>query len=320
MKLHLAGAQHGTGDVISVDARAVRSGTIVVLAVCRNLADEILAHHGVGNGERLFVADVLSVIGDVVAVPNRAGKPGIGPGASARIGDGLSQSAVPVVLDLIVHVCPERIARVERARLRGIRVVLILGVLDEDLSVVGQRRGGSGDSLRFALLRGDRCYRDRRFGVRFFSIRRIARRHLIDKGARNGRSVARIARSTGITRSIGALLIGRVVRSNLGIACVRIARNSIRGSSKRRLISSGTLGIFVRESRARSKRRGHRHRDKHGNHALPKSLCILMGVIFGNAARGRAICRIATDCERFSARKEWTESHRYLTSRAQCDG
>ena len=268
----------------------------------------------------MLVAYDLGVIGDVAALLNRAGKPSVGPGAGVADGLSFGGGFTPIVLGLhlVVHVCPKRLASLERPRLRGIRVVLILGALDEDLGLAGKRRGRSGsNNVCIALVRGNRSYRDRRFGVRFFSIRRIARRHLIDKGARNGRSVAR---STGITSSIGALLIGRVVRSNLGIVCVRVARNSIGGSSKRRLVSSGTLGVFVRESRARSKRRRHRHRNKHGNHALPKSLCILMGVIFGNAARGRAICRIATDCERFSARKEWTESHRYLASRAQCDG
>ena len=264
----------------------------------------------------------LGIVGDIAARLNRAGEPGVGPGAGAGDRFGLGRRVAPVVLglDLVVHVGPKRIARVEHTRLPlgRIGVVLILGILNEDLCLTGKRCGGrGGDGIYVALVRGNRSHRGGRFGAHSFSTRRIARRCLIGKGARNGRSVAR---STGIARSIGALLTGRVVRSNLGIACVCIARNSIGRSRKRWLASSSALGVFIREGRARSKRRRHRHRDKHGDHALPKSVCILMGVNLGNAARRRAIRRIATGCERFFTRKEWTESHRYLTSRAQCDG
>ena len=57
----------------------------------------------------------LSVIGDVVARLNRAGKPGVSPGA--WVGDG----AVA-----LVHICPKRLTGLERARLRGIGAVFIL--------------------------------------------------------------------------------------------------------------------------------------------------------------------------------------------------
>ena len=314
-KLHLAGAQHGTGDEVGVDARAIRDGRpVVVLAIRRYLADEVFAFHRSGDGERLLVAYDLGVVSDVATGPGRAGEPGVGPGAG--VGDGVGRT-VEIILILVIHVCPKRRASLERTRRRGIRVVLILGVLDADPGHAGKRRGRSGSGLRLALLRCDGCHRDGRFGFHFFSIRRIARRRLIDRGARNGRSVTR---RTSSASSIGALFSGRAVRPNLGIACARIARNSIGRSRKRWLVSSSALGVFIREGRARSKRRRHRHRDKHGDHALPKSLCILMGIILGDAAWGRSIRRIATSCEHFSARKEWTESHRYLTSRAQCDG
>ena len=154
VKLHLTGAQHGARNVVGIDARAGRNGrTIIILAINRYLADEVLTHHGVGNGERLFVAYDLSVIGDVAARLNRTREPGVGPGAG--VGNGLSRSAVPIVLDLIVHICPECIARVERARLRGIRVVLILGILNEDLCLTGKRCGGRGGN-GVLLLRSNR--------------------------------------------------------------------------------------------------------------------------------------------------------------------
>ena len=153
VKLHLTGAQHGARNVVGIDARVVRSGTIVVLAVCRNLADEVFAFHRGGDVERLLVANDLGVVGNVAAGPGRAGEPSVGP--SAGIGDGLSQSAVPVVLDLIVHIGPERITRIERAGLRRIRVVLILGVLDIDLGLARKRCGGCGGN-GVLLLRSSR--------------------------------------------------------------------------------------------------------------------------------------------------------------------
>ena len=125
VKLHLPGTQHGTGDVVGIDTRAVRNrGAEVILAIHSHLADEVLAHHRISDEEKLLVAYDLGVVGDIAAGPGRAGEPGVGPGA--RIGNGLSRSAVPVVLDLVVHICPERIAHAERAILRGIRVVHIL--------------------------------------------------------------------------------------------------------------------------------------------------------------------------------------------------
>ena len=154
VKLHLPGTQHGTGNVVGIDTRAVRNrGAEVILAINRYLADEVFAFHRGGDGERLLVAYNLGVVGDIAAGPNRAGKPGVCP--VAGIGNGLSRSAVPVVLDLVVHVCPKRIARVERAGLRRIRVVLILDVLDEDLCLAGKRRGGSGGN-GVLLLRSSR--------------------------------------------------------------------------------------------------------------------------------------------------------------------
>ena len=146
VKLHLPGTQHGTGDVVGIDTRAGRNGrTIVVLAINRYPADEVFAFHRGGDGERLLVAYDLGVVGDIAAGPGRAGEPGVSPGAG--IGNGLSRSAVPVVLDLIVHICPKRLTGLERARLRGIGAVLILGILDEDLGLARKRcgrRGGNG--------------------------------------------------------------------------------------------------------------------------------------------------------------------------------
>ena len=154
VKLHLPGTQHGTGDVVGIDTRAVRNrGAEVILAINRYLADEVFAFHRGGDGERLLVAYDLGVVGDIAAGPGRAGEPGVSPGAG--IGNGLSRSAVPVVLDLIVHICPERIARAERARLRGIGAVLILGVLDEDLGLARKRCGGRGGN-GVLLLRSSR--------------------------------------------------------------------------------------------------------------------------------------------------------------------
>ena len=154
VKLHLPGTQHGTGDVVGIDTRAVRNrGAEVILAINRYLADEVFAFHRGGDGERLLAAYDLGVVGDIAAGPGRAGEPGVSPGAG--IGNGLSRSAVPVVLDLIVHICPERIARAERARLRGIGAVLILGVLDEDLGLARKRCGGRGGN-GVLLLRSSR--------------------------------------------------------------------------------------------------------------------------------------------------------------------
>ena len=162
VKLHLPGTQHGTGDVVGIDTRAVRNrGAEVILAINRYLADEVFAFHRGGDGERLLVAYDLGVVGDIAAGPGRAGEPGVSPGAG--IGNGLSRSAVPVVLDLIVHICPECIARAERTRLRGIRVVLILGVLDIDLGLARKRRGRSGGN-GVLLLRGSR-HRGRALGL-----------------------------------------------------------------------------------------------------------------------------------------------------------
>ena len=162
VKLHLTGAQHGARNVVGIDARARRNGrTIVVLAINRYLADEVFAFHRGGDGERLLVAYDLGVVGDIAAGPGRAGEPGVSPGAG--IGNGLSRSAVPVVLDLIVHICPERVARAERARLRGIGAVLILGVLDEDLGLARKRCGGRGDG-GVLLLRSSR-HRGRALGL-----------------------------------------------------------------------------------------------------------------------------------------------------------
>ena len=158
VKLHLAGAQHGAGDAVRINARAVRNrGAVVVLAVCRHLADEVFALHRVSDGERLLVAYDLGVIGGVTAGLDRAGEPGIGPGAGVSDRFGLGRRVAPVVLglDLIVHIGPERITHIERAGLRRIRVVLILGVLDEDLGLAGKRRGRSGGN-GVLLLRSSR--------------------------------------------------------------------------------------------------------------------------------------------------------------------
>ena len=146
----MAGAQHGAGDAVRINARAVRNrGAVVVLAICRHLADEVFALHRVSDGERLLVAYDLGVIGGVAAGLDRAGEPGIGPGAGVSDRFGLGRRVAPVVLglDLIVHIGPERITHIERAGLRRIRVVLILGVLDIDLSLARKRcsgRSGNG--------------------------------------------------------------------------------------------------------------------------------------------------------------------------------
>ena len=167
VKLHLTGTQHGARNVVGIDTRAVRNrGAEVILAINRYLADEIFAFHRGGDGERLLVAYDLGVVGDIAAGPGRAGEPGVSPGAG--IGNGLSRSAVPVVLDLIVHICPERIARAERARLRGIGAVLILGVLDENLGLARKRCGGRGGN-GVLLLRSSRRRR------RVLGLSRVAR-------------------------------------------------------------------------------------------------------------------------------------------------
>ena len=111
----------------------------------------------------------LGVVGDIAAVPGRAGEPGVGPGA--RIGDrfGLGRRVAPVVLglDLVIHIGPKRLASLERTRLPLVRrgVVLILGILNVDLGLARKRRGGSGNGLRLALPRGDRCCRRRVLGA-----------------------------------------------------------------------------------------------------------------------------------------------------------
>ena len=147
VKLHLPGTQHGTGDVVGIDTRAVRNrGAEVILAIHSHLADEVLAHHRIGDGEGLLVAYDLGVVGDIAAGPGRAGEPGVSPGAG--IGDGFSfrRRIAPVVLGLhlVIHVGPKLLARLERAGLRGIVAVLILGILDIDLGLAGKRRGGRG--------------------------------------------------------------------------------------------------------------------------------------------------------------------------------
>ena len=203
VELHLTGAQHGAGDVFGVNARAVRRGPVVILAINRYLADEVFAFHRGGDGERLLVAYDLGVVGDIAAVPGRAGEPGVSPGAG--IGNGLSRSAVPVVLDLVVHVCPERIIRAERTRLRGIRVVLILGVLDEDLGLAGKRRGRSGSGLRLALLRSGSRHRGGTAGISRITCGVIA--------LRGARSCTLTGRSVTGTR---AVLHGSTVRAGVG--------------------------------------------------------------------------------------------------------
>ena len=236
VKLHLTGAQHGTGDVVGIDARAVRNrGPVVILAIRRHLADEVLAHHGVGDGERLLVAYDLSVVGDIAAGPNRAGKPGVGPGA--RIGDGLSRSAVPVVLDLIVHICPERIARAERARLRGIGAVLILGVLDEDLGLARKRRGGRGGN-GVLLLRSSR----RRSGV--LGLSRVVCGGVI--AIRGTRSCALICAG-----AIGSSARRRTVRASIGSSAI-VYRRALAG---RRSLSHG-LGDALGTLGPKLRRRG----------------------------------------------------------------
>ena len=129
----------------------------MVLAVCRHLADEVFALHRVSDGERLLVAYDLGVISGVTAGLDRAGEPGIGPGAGVSDRFGLGRRVAPVVLglDLIVHIGPERITHIERAGLRGIRVVFILGVLNEDLCLTGKRCGGCGGN-GVLLLRSSR--------------------------------------------------------------------------------------------------------------------------------------------------------------------
>ena len=237
-KLHLPGAQHGARDVLGVNARVVRGGTIVVLAVCRNLADEVFAFHRGGDGERLLVAYDLGVVGDIAAVPGRAGEPGVSPGA--WIDNGFSRSAVPVVLDLIVHICPECVARAESTRLRGIRVVLILGVLDIDLGLARKRRGGSGGN-GVLLLR---------------SSRRRGRALGLSRVACDGVSTIRGTRSCALicAGAIGSSARRRTVRAGVGssaIVCRRAlaARRSLGHGLGNAL---GALGPKLRRRGAKS--------------------------------------------------------------------
>ena len=224
----MAGVQHGAGDVVGVNARAVRNrGAVVVLAIRRHLADEVLAHHGIGNGERLLVAYDLGVVGNVAAGLGRAGKPGVSPGAG--IVDGVGRT-VEVILVLIVHVCPKRLASLERPRLRGIRVVLILGVLDEDLGLAGKRRGRSGSGLRLALLRSDR---------------RRSRVLRLSRVARVGVIAIRGTRSCALIRvgAIGSSARRRTVHTGIGSSAI-VGRRAL---AARRGLSHGVgnaLGAF----------------------------------------------------------------------------
>ena len=239
VKLHLTGAQHRTGDVVGIDTRAVRNrGAEVILAINRYLADEVFAFHRGGDGERLLVAYDLGVVGDIAAGPGRAGEPGVSPGAG--IGNGLSRSAVPVVLDLIVHICPKRIARAERARLRGIGAVLILGVLDEDLGLARKRCGGRGGN-GVLLLRSSR----RRGGV--LGLSRVAC---------GGVGTIRGTRSCALicAGAIGSSARRRTVRAGVGSSalvcrCALTARRSLGHSLGNAL---GALGPKLRRRGAKS--------------------------------------------------------------------
>ena len=204
----------------------------------------------------------LGVVGDIAAGPNRAGKPGIDPGAG--IGNGLSRSAVPVVLDLVVHICPERIARAERAILRGIRVVHILGVLDIDLSLARKRCGGrSGNGI--LLLRISR-HRGRALGLS-----RVVCGGVI--AIRGTRSCALI--------SVGA--IGSTVRTGIGGSSALVGRRTL--AARRSLghglgNALGALGPKLRRSGAKGHREGQeRHQTALGYAAGNRSMATPRGAL-----------------------------------------
>ncbi len=160
----------------------------------------------------------LGVVGDIAAGPGRAGEPGVSPGAG--IGNGLSRSAVPVVLDLIEHICPECIARAERTRLRGIRVVLILGILDIDLGLTGKRCGGCGGN-----------------GV------------LLLRSSRHGRRALRLSR----------VVCGGVIAIRGTRICALICADAIGSSARRSTVRAGVGSGAIVGRRAVAGRRSLRH-------------------------------------------------------------
>ena len=126
VELRLTGGQNGTGDPIGVHARSVAfRRTVVVLAVRRYLADEVLAGHVGGDGKALRLPDQLGVVRDRRRVLG-ARHPGIRP--RARVGDGVFLPAL-----FVIDVCPQGIACGKGARFRGVAVVFVLGVLNVDL-------------------------------------------------------------------------------------------------------------------------------------------------------------------------------------------
>ena len=180
----------------------------------------------------------LGVVGDIAAGPGRAGEPGVSPGA--RIGDGISRTVV-VVLILIVHIGPERITRIERAGLRGIRVVLILGVLDADPGHAGKRRGRSGSGLRLALLRSDSRHRGGTAGISRITCGVIALR-----GARS-----RTLTGSSVTGT-RAVLHGSIVRTGIGGSSALIGRRAL---AARRSLGHG-LGNALGALGPKLRRRG----------------------------------------------------------------
>ena len=260
VKLHLAGAQHGTGDEVGVDARAIRDGRpVVVLAIRRHLADEVLALHGVGNGEGLLVAYDLGIVGDVAARLNRASEPGVGPGAG--VGDGVGRT-VEIILILVIHVCPKRLVSLERTRRRGIRVILILGVLDADPGLTGKRRGRSGSGLRLALLRSGSRHRGGTVGLSRITCGVIALR-----GARS-----RTLTGSSVTGTRAALH-GSTVRTGIGGSSAIVGRRALAARRSRHGIGNalGALGPHLGRRGAKSHRKsqeryqtalGHAARDR----------------------------------------------------------
>ena len=196
----------------------------------------------------------LGVVGDVAAGPNRAGKPGIGPGA--RIGDGVGRT-VEIILVLVIHVGPKRVAHAERTRLplerRG--VVLILGILNVDLGIGGQ-----------LVSRGD-CG-----GI-----------GLSRSGNRSGRDGRRLlGSSVGFGRGLLCrLLIGHRLLLGVGrgvVGCRRVLGRLILGSGldlrrRRELIDSlgdalGAFGPQLCRRGAKDHKHGHkRHEDTCGGYS-----------------------------------------------------
>ena len=131
VKLGLARREHRAGNVVGVDAGAVAHGrTVVVDAVDGDLADEVLAGHVGGDGQRLVGAHDLGIVRGARGRGDGSGKPGVAPGAG--VGDALQR----VGRGAVKHVGVDRLTDLEGAG-PGVAAAVgaILNGLDIDLRV-----------------------------------------------------------------------------------------------------------------------------------------------------------------------------------------